>query len=61
MTGRHETLERLNQQIRDDSQMMIRLTHEAAAGKKVSRQIDELQAAIDIKMALTGGLRRDAR
>ena len=58
MTSNHETLKHLQDQIIDDSQMMIRLTHEAAAGRKVSRQIDELQAAIDVKMALTGGLRR---
>jgi len=59
MTGRHETLERLKQQIYEDSQRMLRLTDEAATGMKVSRQIDELQAAIDIKVALTGGLRRN--
>ena len=58
MTDKVETLRILEDQIIDDSQMMIRLTHEAAAGKKVNRQIDELQAAIDVKMALTGGLRK---
>ena len=58
MKSIRESLRLLDQQISADSQMMIRLTHEAAAGKKVSRQIDELQAAIDIKVALSGGLRR---
>ena len=57
MTTKHETLRHLDDQIIDDLQLLVRLTDEAADGKKVSRQIHELQAAIDIKMALTEGLR----
>ena len=56
-----QTLERLDEQIYDDSQRMLRLTDEAATGMKVSRQIDKLQGAIDIKVALSGGLRRGDR
>ena len=38
---------------------MIALTHRAAAGENVTPQIKQLEAAIEVKIALTGGLRRN--
>lgn len=58
MNSSEETLRRLDDQIAADSEQMIQFTHERAAGKKNTREVLELQAAIDIKVALTGGLRR---
>ena len=58
MTTKHETLRHLDAQICADALAMIELTHRAAAGENVKRELDELDHAIEVKMALTGGLRR---
>ena len=55
---KHETIRHLDEQIASDSLPMIELTKRAAAGEKVSRDMKVLDAAIDVRMALTGGLRR---
>ena len=57
MTKR-ETIHLLDQQIIDDSQAMIELTHRAAAGENVTRDIKQLEAAIEVKVAVSGGLRK---
>ena len=58
MTSRHQTLERLNQQIQDDSRVLMKLMDRQTAGEKVTTQIEQLEAAIEVKIALTEGLRR---
>lgn len=55
---KHETIRHLEEQIVNESLAMIELTKRVAAEERVSRDMKELEAAIDVKMALTGGLRR---
>ena len=61
MTSKHETLERLYGHIIDDLQAMIKLLDRQAAGENVTRELDELESAIDVKMAMVGGLRKQWR
>ncbi len=59
MTSTQKTLECLDQQIQDDLQTMVKLMEKETAGENVTRELDELENAIDVKMALAGGLRRE--
>ena len=58
MTTKHETLERLYDHIIDDLQATIKLLNRQAAGENVTRELDELESAIDVKMAMAAGLRK---
>ncbi len=58
MTTKHETLERLYGHIIDDLQATIKLLNRQAAGENVTRELDELESAIDVKMAMAAGLRK---
>ena len=58
MTTKHETLERLYYHIIDDLQATIKLLNRQAAGENVTRKLDELESAIDVKMAMAAGLRK---
>ncbi len=59
MTSTQKTLERLDQQIQDDLQTIVKLLEKETAGENVTRELGELENAIDVKMALAGGLRRE--
>ena len=58
MTSKHKTLERLYDHIIDDLQATIKLLNRQAAGENVTRELDELESAIDVKMAMAAGLRK---
>ena len=58
MTTKHETLERLHDQMIDDFQAVNKLIDRQAAGEDLTREIDELANAIEVKIAVSGGLRK---
>ena len=58
MTSTQKTLECLDQQMVNDLQTLMKLKDRQAAGESVSREIKELESAIDVKIALAEGLRK---
>ena len=57
MVKRTETLDRLYEQMIDDLQALNKLLDRQAAGEDVTRELEELENALDVKIALTGALR----
>ena len=58
MTSTQKTLDRLDEQMVNDLQTLMKLKDRQAAGESVSREIKELESAIDVKIALAEGLRK---
>jgi len=58
MTTKHETLERLHDQMIDDFQAVNKLIDRQTAGEDLTREIDELANAIEVKIAVSRGLRK---
>ena len=59
MIDTQETLRILHSQIAGETFALVKLKYRASVNADVSRDIEKLQGAMDIKMALTEGLRKN--